>query len=304
LEECLEYLNIRPDGIYVDGTIGGAGHSAEIYKRLGNGGILVGLDQDEYALKVSSERLSQLDGQAARILVHTNFRNIMEACRQQGITGVNGILLDLGVSSYQLDEAERGFSYQKNAPLDMRMNKKNDLTAETIVNEYSEKELGDIIRDYGEEKWAKRIAAFIVSARDKGKIETTLQLVDIIKAAIPSAARRDGPHPAKRTFQAIRIAVNNELGILKQTIEDAVSVLVPGGRLCIITFHSLEDRIVKNEYQRMADPCTCPREFPVCVCGAEKMGVQITRKPIAPSAEETQDNPRARSAKLRVLEKV
>jgi 16S rRNA (cytosine1402-N4)-methyltransferase len=304
LDECLENLNIKPDGTYIDGTLGGAGHASQIYQRLGSGGTFLGFDQDSFALETSHKRLESLGGQARLILVNTNFKNIREVCGEREIDGVDGILMDLGVSSHQLDEAERGFSYQKEAPLDMRMDRSNPLSAEIIVNEYSEEEIKEIIREYGEEKWAARIASFIARERAKKRIETTLDLVDIIKAAIPSAARREGPHPAKRTFQAIRIAVNNELGILSQAIAGAVEVLKPGGRLCIITFHSLEDRIVKNEFQAKVNPCTCPPVFPVCVCKKARQAVPVSRKPIVPTDEEIETNPRARSAKLRVIEKL
>ena len=265
LEECIENLNIKPGGIYVDGTLGGAGHSTEIYRKLGKEGLLVGIDQDAFALETSRERLRAMGGQAGLVLAKGNFRDMKEICREHGIDRVDGILLDLGVSSHQLDEGERGFSYQKDAPLDMRMDRQSKLTAAVIVNEYDEDDIKKIIRDYGEENWASRIAGFIARARKEKRIETTGQLVEIIKAAIPSPARREGPHPAKRTFQALRIAVNDELGALKQAAGDAVTLLKDGGRLCIITFHSLEDRIVKNEFQSREKPCTCPREFQVCV---------------------------------------
>ena len=304
LEECIEYLNIRPDGIYIDGTLGGAGHSSEIYRKLGKEGILVGIDQDAFALEISQERLRSIGGQAGMIFAKGNFRDIGEICRKHGIDKADGILLDLGVSSHQLDEGERGFSYQKDAPLDMRMDRQSKLDAAAIVNEYDEYEIKKIIRDYGEENWASRIASFIVKARREKRIESTGRLVEIIKAAIPSSARREGPHPAKRTFQALRIAVNDELGALKQVTGDAVTVLKEGGRLCIVTFHSLEDRIVKNEFQSREKPCTCPREFPVCVCGNKPELRIITRKPIIPSDSELDENPRSRSAKLRVAEKV
>jgi 16S rRNA (cytosine1402-N4)-methyltransferase len=248
--------------------------------------------------------LTAIGGQARLVIENSNFEKIREVCSRNGIDGVDGILLDLGVSSYQLDEAERGFSYQKDASLDMRMDRSGRLNAAVIVNEYGEQEIREIIRDYGEEKWASRIAEFIVKARQDKKIETTGQLVDIIKAAIPSAARREGPHPAKRTFQALRIAVNDELGVLKQVIEEAVPLLRTGGRICIITFHSLEDRIVKVEFQKRENPCTCPPDFPVCVCGAQRQLRVITRKPVVPSEAEQGENPRARSSKLRVAEKV
>jgi 16S rRNA (cytosine1402-N4)-methyltransferase len=304
LGECIESLNIKPDGIYIDGTLGGAGHASEIYKRLGNNGTFIGLDQDSFALEVSKERLTEINGQARLIFVNTNFKNIEKVCKDEEISGVDGILLDLGVSSHQLDEAERGFSYQKNAPLDMRMDRSASLNAETIVNEFDEAEIKRIIREYGEENWAARIATFIVNARKEKRISTTEELVEIIKAAIPSSARREAPHPAKRTFQAIRIAVNNELGILKQTINDAVNLLNPGGRLCIITFHSLEDRIVKNEFLCKIKPCTCPSDFPVCVCGNKPVAEHVTRKPIIPTENEIAENPRSRSAKLRVIKKL
>jgi len=304
LEECIENLNIKQDGIYIDGTLGGAGHSSEIYKRLGKDGVLIGIDQDSYAIEASRERLSSIGGQARIILENTNFKNIKEVCRKHNIEYVDGILFDLGVSSYQLDEGERGFSYQKDAPLDMRMDRRQALDAGTVVNEYDEDAIKRIIRDYGEERWAARIASFIVKARKEKRIETTGELVDIIKAAIPSSARREGPHPAKRTFQAIRIEVNNELGILRQAIDDAISLLRPEGRLCIITFHSLEDRIVKEEFQRKVKPCTCPPSFPVCVCGKVPEAELVFRKPILPSTRELEDNPRARSAKLRVIKKI
>jgi 16S rRNA (cytosine1402-N4)-methyltransferase len=304
LEECIENLDIKSNGIYIDGTLGGAGHGAEIYKRLGEGGILIGVDQDAFALEISSERLTSLNGQAGLIFENTNFINLKEVCRKNNIQAVDGILLDLGVSSHQLDEASRGFSYQKDADLDMRMDKKNSLTAEIIVNEYSEEKIKNIIRDNGEENWAVRIAQFIVEARKENRIKTTARLVEIIKAAIPSAARREGPHPAKRTFQALRIEVNNELGILEETIDNAIEVLKPGGRLCIITFHSLEDRIIKDTFKKKVKPCTCPPQFPICICGKKQSAEFVTRKPIISSEIELNENPRARSAKLRVIRKV
>jgi len=304
LRECIEHLNIKPDGTYIDCTLGGAGHSAEIFKALNKNGTLIGIDQDLFAITTSHERLRQINSQARLILANKNFKFIKSICLENGIHEVDGILADLGVSSHQLDEAERGFSYQKNAPLDMRMDRTSPVNAEIIVNEYTEDQIKGIIRDYGEEKWASRIASFIVKARRERRITSTAELVDIIKAAIPSSARREGPHPAKRTFQALRIAVNNELGILSQTIDDAVSILKTGGRLCIITFHSLEDRIVKTEFKKKANPCTCPKQFPVCVCGNKPQLKIITGKPILPSPAELEENPRARSAKLRVAEKV
>ncbi|HEX3030168.1 MAG TPA: 16S rRNA (cytosine(1402)-N(4))-methyltransferase RsmH [Clostridia bacterium] len=304
LEECIENLKIKPDGVYVDGTLGGAGHSSEIFRQLGEKGTLIGLDQDSVAIEFSGKRLNQLDSKARLILCNTNFRNIKDACTTNGIEAVDGILMDLGVSSHQLDEAERGFSYMKDSPLDMRMDRKSAKTAEDIVNGYDEDSLKNIIRDYGEEKWASRIASFIVKARSEKRIVTTFELVDIIKAAIPSGARREGPHPAKRTFQAIRIELNDELGILPGTIAASVDLLKSGGRLCIITFHSLEDRIVKNEFLKKVNPCTCPPEFPVCVCGRQPEAKLTARKPIIPSGAEIESNPRARSAKLRVIEKI
>ncbi len=304
LNECIENLNIKPEGVYVDGTVGGAGHAGEIYKRLGPKGILIGFDQDSFAIETARDRLNGLNSQAGYVLINSNFKNIRQKCLEIGIETVDGVLLDIGVSSHQLDEAQRGFSYQHNAPLDMRMDRSLELNAGTIVNEYDEIKIKEIIRDYGEEKWASRIAEFIVRERKKSRINTTFELVDIIKAAIPSAARREGPHPAKRTFQALRIEVNKELDVLKQVIGEAVSILKPDGRLCIITFHSLEDRIVKNEYQKRAKPCTCPASFPVCVCGGIPDVELVTRKPIISGEKELNENPRARSAKLRVLKKV
>lgn len=304
LDECLEGLNIKPSGIYLDGTLGGAGHSSCIYSRLSSQGILIGLDQDAFALETSTRRLKELNCDGRLIFANTNFRNMKSVCEANNIDGLDGILLDLGVSSHQLDEAERGFSYQHDAPLDMRMDRRQELTAEIVVNEYTEKQLIDIISGYGEEKWAVRIAQFIIKARKTGRIKTTGELVQIIKAAVPSAARRDGPHPAKRTFQAIRIEVNNELGILEDTVVDGVSLLKSGGRFAIITFHSLEDRIIKNAFAKEVDPCTCPKNFPVCVCGKTPRAIHVTRKPIVSGKEELEGNPRARSAKLRIIEKI
>ena len=301
LNECLEGLNIKENGIYVDGTLGGAGHSSEILKRLSNEGRLIGIDQDTDALKAAKERLKDYSNVT---FVHSNFSNIENVLDNLNIDGVDGILMDLGVSSYQLDEGERGFSYMKDAPLDMRMNRENDFSAYNVVNEYSEEDLYRIIRDYGEEKFAKRIASFIVENRQEKNIETTLELVEIIKNAIPAKARREGPHPAKRTFQAIRIEVNSELSILNKTIEDGVEKLNKGGRMAIITFHSLEDRIVKNKFRDLAVSCRCPKEFPVCVCGEKAKVKIISRKAIEPTKEEVEVNPRSRSAKLRVIEKL
>ncbi len=302
LEECIENLNIREDGIYVDGTLGGAGHSSEIAKRLGENGLLIGIDQDENAIKAASEKLSPMMDRVR--LVRDNFSNLSYVLDNMNISSFDGLLLDLGVSSHQLDEAERGFSYMQDAPLDMRMDNRSSLTAKEIVNDYSEDDLEDIIKSYGEEKWAKRIAKFIVQFRKDERIETTHQLVDIIKRAIPKGARIDGPHPAKRTFQAIRIEVNGELDVIKKTIEAAVQKLNPGGRICIITFHSLEDRIVKNTFRDLNNPCTCPPEFPMCQCNKKPLVKVITRKPILPTDEELEVNPRSRSAKLRVIEKI
>ena len=301
LNECLEGLNIKENGIYVDGTLGGAGHSSEILKRLSNEGRLIGIDQDTDALKAAKERLKDYSNVT---FVHSNFSNIENVLNNLNIDGVDGILMDLGVSSYQLDEGERGFSYMKDAPLDMRMKRENDFSAYNVVNEYSEEDLYRIIRDYGEEKFAKRIASFIVENRQEKNIETTLELVEIIKNAIPAKARREGPHPAKRTFQAIRIEVNSELSILNKTIEDGVEKLNKGGRMAIITFHSLEDRIVKNKFRDLAVSCRCPKEFPVCVCGEKAKVKIISRKAIEPTKEEVEVNPRSRSAKLRVIEKL
>ena len=301
LEECLEGLNIRENGIYVDGTLGGAGHSSKILERLSENGLLIGIDQDRDALKAAKERLKNYENVK---FVHSNFSNIDSILEELEIEKVDGILMDLGVSSYQLDEAERGFSYMKDAPLDMRMNKDNSFSAYNVENEYTEDELYKIIRNDGEEKFAKRIANFIVTRRSEKAIETTLELVDIIKAAIPAKARREGPHPAKRTFQAIRIEVNSELSILNKTIEDGVKRLNKGGRMAIITFHSLEDRIVKLKFRELANPCTCPKEFPICVCGKEPLVKVISRKAIEPTKEEVEVNPRSRSAKLRVVERI
>jgi 16S rRNA (cytosine1402-N4)-methyltransferase len=303
LEESIESLDIKSDGIYVDGTLGGAGHAVEILKRLDKG-TLVGIDQDETAIRVSEERLRQAQGNASVILIKGNFRNLEQLLARQGIREVDGVLLDIGVSSHQLDEAERGFSYRHDAPLDMRMDRSRVLDAACIVNTYDEKAIRNIIREYGEEKWAGRIASFIVNARKERRIETTGQLVEIIKAAIPAHARRKGPHPAKRTFQALRIAVNDELGALKDAIDGAVKILKPEGRISVITFHSLEDRIVKNEFHSRENPCTCPPSFPVCVCGRKPELKVLTKKPILPSKEELEANRRSHSAKLRTAQKI
>ena len=301
LNECIDNLNIKENGIYVDGTLGGGGHSLEILKKLSKDGLLIGIDQDEDALKAAKNRLQNFDNVK---YVHSNFYNVESVLNNLEIEKIDGILMDLGVSSYQLDTCERGFSYMQDAALDMRMNRENPISAYNVVNEYEEEELFRIIKDYGEEKFAKRIARFIVENREKKPIETTLELVEIIKAAIPAKARREGPPPAKRTFQAIRIEVNSELSILNKTIEDAVNKLNKGGRVAIITFHSLEDRIVKIKFKELATSCTCPKEFPICVCGGKAKVKIISRKAIEPSKEEVLENPRSRSAKLRVIEKL
>lgn len=301
LKEIIENLNIKEDGIYVDGTLGGAGHSSEIAKRLTTG-KLIGIDQDENALKKSSEVLSPYKENV--ILVHNNYENIDIVLKDLSIPKVDGILLDIGVSSHQLDEESRGFSYNKDAPLDMRMDNTNSITAWDIVNNYSQDELEQIIFDYGEDRWAKRIAEFIVSERQIKPIDTTLELVSAIKKAIPKAVRMEGHHPAKKTFQAIRIEVNRELEVLKNSIEKMVELLNPGGRLLIITFHSLEDRIVKEHFRELYKNCICPPEIPQCVCEKRREINIITRKPIIPSKEELNDNPRSRSSKLRIAEKI
>lgn len=301
LNECIEALNIKEDGIYVDGTLGGGGHSSQILLRLSNKGRLIGIDQDADALKATKERLKDFENVT---YVHNNFYEIDNILRTLDIEKVDGILMDLGVSSYQLDNGERGFSYMQDAPLDMRMNRDNSLSAYEVVNGYTEKELYRIIKDYGEERFAKRIASLIVKNREKKPIEGTLELVEIIKQAIPAKARREGPHPAKRTFQAIRIEVNSELSILDKAIEDGVNRLSKGGRMAIITFHSLEDRIVKLKFKELTNPCTCPKEFPICTCGNTPIVKIISRKAIPPTEQEIAENPRSRSAKLRVLEKL
>jgi 16S rRNA (cytosine1402-N4)-methyltransferase len=304
LEECIEFLKIRHDGVYLDGTLGGGGHSSEIVKSLGPNGVLIGIDQDKNAIEAAKKRLLSIDSKANIFIKHTNFENIREVLEEQKIDSVDGVLLDLGVSSHQLDEGERGFSYQHDAPLDMRMNQNDDFDAHTLVNTWSKDDITRIIRDYGEEKWAARIAEFIVRSREVQKISTTGELVDIIKSAIPAAARREGPHPAKRTFQALRIAVNRELEVLENLLDTVTDLLSCGGRLAIISFHSLEDRIVKKSFQKQSQGCVCPRDFPKCVCGFKPKLRIITRKPITPSEKEIDENPRARSAKLRVAEKL
>ena len=301
LNECIDNLNIRPDGIYVDGTMGGGGHSLEIAKRLTTGRLIC-IDQDPNAHEAAGKRLAEYKDRIT--FVRDNFGNIKSILDSLGIEKIDGMLLDIGVSSHQLDEAERGFSYQQDAPLDMRMNPDRPFSAYDVVNGYDEDELDRVIFTYGEERWARRIAQFIVKEREAKPIETTGELVDIIKKAVPKGARKDGPHPAKRTFQAIRIEVNGELEVLQRAIDDVAARLTVGGRLCIITFHSLEDRIVKEAFRKQENPCICPPQFPVCVCGKKPLGRVITRKPILPSKEELEENPRSRSAKLRVLEGV
>ncbi|MCC0635635.1 MULTISPECIES: 16S rRNA (cytosine(1402)-N(4))-methyltransferase RsmH [unclassified Clostridioides] len=302
LNECIENLKIKPDGVYVDCTMGGAGHSKEIVKKLSDKGLFIGFDQDKNAINTARERLSEYESRVK--FVHSNFENIKEELEKIGVYKIDGVLADLGVSSHQLDEAERGFSYMQDAPLDMRMDVRCEFSAYDVVNTYAEDELAKIIKDYGEDNWAKRIAKFIVEERVNKPIETTGELVDIIKKAIPKKARIDGPHPAKRTFQAIRIEVNNELGVITKMINDASSIMNEDGRICIITFHSLEDRIVKNAFKYLASDCICPQHLPICQCDKESEVKIITRKPILPSAEEIEVNPRSRSAKLRVAEKI
>ena len=301
LEECIEALNIRPDGIYVDGTLGGAGHSSQIAKRLTTG-RLIGIDRDPVALKAAGERLEPYKDRVT--LVHSNFCEIASVLKDLNIDGVDGILLDLGVSSPQLDDGARGFSYMADAPLDMRMNNEDALTAHTVVNTWPQEELKRILYDYGEERYAPQIASAICRRREVAPIETTLELVDVIRSAMPAAALREKQHPAKRSFQAIRIAVNDELGSVEQVMRDAIPCLNPGGRLAIITFHSLEDRIVKTGMTAASKGCTCPPNFPVCVCGKKPQVKLISKKPIVSGEEELERNPRARSAKLRVCEKL
>lgn len=300
LWETIDNLNIKSDGIYVDGTLGGGGHSFHICEKLGKNGRLIGIDQDEDAIKAASKRLEDFSDKVT--IIRNNYCNMKAALKELGIEKVDGIVLDLGVSSYQLDTVERGFSYKYDTGLDMRMDTRQSLTARDIVNEYSEMELFRIIKDYGEDQFAKNIAKHIVMERAKAPIETTFQLNEIIKASIPAKFRQNG-HPSKKTFQAIRIECNRELEVLKDTMEDMVSLLKEGGRLCIITFHSLEDRIVKSAFKKFENPCECPPEFPVCVCGKKQLGKVISKKPILPSEEEMEVNSRSKSAKLRVFEK-
>ncbi|TQO58575.1 16S rRNA (cytosine(1402)-N(4))-methyltransferase RsmH [Paraclostridium bifermentans] len=302
LDESIDNLNIKPDGVYVDCTMGGAGHSKEIVKRLSKDGLFIGFDQDINAINTAKERLSEYSDRVK--FVHSNFQNLKNELEKIGVYKVDGVLADLGVSSHQLDEADRGFSYMQDAPLDMRMDIRCSFSAYDVVNTYSEAELSKIIKDYGEDNWAKRIAKFIVEGRKEKNIETTGELVEIIKKAIPKKARIDGPHPAKRTFQAIRIEVNNELGVITEMIDDAASIMNEGGRICIITFHSLEDRIVKNAFRDLATDCICPPHIPICQCDKEALVKVITRKPILPTDKEIEENPRSRSAKLRVAERI
>ncbi|MGN0368870.1 MAG: 16S rRNA (cytosine(1402)-N(4))-methyltransferase RsmH [Wujia sp.] len=301
LDETIDSLNIKPDGIYVDGTLGGGGHSLEICKRLSPKGRLIGIDQDKDAIAAATKRLSDYKDRVT--IVHSNYQEIDSVLKGLSVSGVDGIVLDLGVSSYQLDNVERGFTYREDTPLDMRMNQEDVMTARDIVNDYTEQELFHVIRDYGEDSFAKNIAKHIVKARQQAPIETTGQLCEIIKAAIPAKVRQGQGHPAKKTFQAIRIELNHELDVLENSLDTMISYLNPGGRLSIITFHSLEDRIVKTIFKRNMNPCTCPPEFPICVCGKKPTGKVITRKPIVPGEEELKDNKRAKSSKLRVFEK-
>lgn len=301
LSEVIEGLNIKPNGIYVDGTLGGAGHSKEIAKRLGSGGRLIGIDQDEAAILTASERLKEFEDKVT--IVRSNYRRMADILKSLDIEKVDGILLDLGVSSYQLDTAERGFSYMEDAPLDMRMDQRNERTAKDIVNSYSERELFRIFKEYGEEKFSAKIAKNIVLSREKKEITTTFELVDIIRASIPSKNRLIGGHPAKRVFQAIRIELNEELEVLSESIDGMIGSLKNGGRLGIITFHSLEDRIVKSVFKKYENPCTCPPNFPVCVCGKKSMGRALNKKPFVADCEELERNSRARSAKLRFFER-
>ena len=301
LEETVNGLNIKPDGIYVDGTLGGGGHAYEVCKQLSNKGRFIGIDQDEAAIEAASARLSDFGERVT--IVRSNYCDMKLQLQKLGIDKVDGIVLDLGVSSYQLDTAERGFSYRVDAPLDMRMDRRQKMAAKDIVNDYSEMDLFRIIRDYGEDKFAKNIAKHIVMEREKGPIETTGQLIDIIKRAIPMKFQKTTGHPAKRTFQAIRIELNRELEVLRDSLDDMIEMLNEGGRICIITFHSLEDRIVKGIFKKNENPCTCPSHFPVCVCGNVSKGTVITRKPILPGEEELEENSRSKSAKLRIFER-
>ncbi len=301
LNECIEGLNIKKEGIYVDGTLGGGGHSYEILRKLSPNGRLIGIDRDKDALNAASKKLNEFNNFTT---VHDNHANILEILKNLGIQGVDGILLDLGVSSYQLDEASRGFSYMNDAPLDMRMNREDKISAYEVVNNYSEEKLSRIFFDYGEERYSKSIAKKICKVREENKISTTLELVEVIKSAMPGSALNEKQHPAKRVFQAIRIEVNEELTKLKQAVEDSIKALNNGGRLAIITFHSLEDKIVKHTYEDMQGRCTCPKDFPVCVCNYISYGRIVNKKPIISNEEELKENPRARSAKLRIFERI
>ena len=302
LNETIEGLRIKPEGIYVDGTLGGGGHALEVVKRLEGKGRFFGIDQDEAAIEAATERLGDHMGKIT--LIRDNYENAVSRLKEQGICGVDGIVLDLGVSSYQLDTVERGFSYKYDTALDMRMDTRQALSAKEIVNGYSQKDLARIIRDYGEDKFANNIAKHIVAAREKEEIESTFQLNEIIKGAIPARMREKGGHPSKRAFQAIRIECNRELEVLKNSLEEMIAFLNSGGRICIITFHSLEDRIVKSAFKRQENPCTCPPEFPVCMCGKQSLGKVITRKPVTPTDQEREENSRSKSAKLRIFERV
>ena len=301
LQETVDGLNVKPDGIYVDGTLGGGGHSYEVCTRLGAKGSIIGIDQDEAAIEAASIRLKDFGEKVT--IVRSNYCDMKSRLHELGIDKVDGIMLDLGVSSYQLDTADRGFSYREDAPLDMRMDQRSEMTAKDIVNDYSEMDLYRVIRDYGEDKFAKNIARHIVRERAKRPIETTGELTEVIRHAIPMKFQKKTGHPAKRTFQAIRIELNRELDVLRDSLDDMIDMLNPGGRLCIITFHSLEDRIVKSAFKKNENPCTCPSDFPVCVCGKVSKGRVITRKPILPSEEEMEVNSRSKSAKLRIFER-
>ncbi len=302
LHETIDGLAVRENGIYVDGTLGGGGHASALCSKLSKDAVFVGIDRDKDALDAAGKRLDKYP--CTKHFMQSNYSEIKEVLKELEIESIDGAMLDLGVSSFQLDNTQRGFSYMHDAPLDMRMNQSDGFTAYDVVNRYSARELTDIIRKYGEEKWASRISDFIVKFRKEKPIETTGELVEVIKAAIPARARRDGPHPAKRTFQAIRIEVNDELAQLRRACEEFCDVLAPGGRLCIITFHSLEDRIVKECFNKRVNPCTCPPEFPICVCGKVADVKKITGKPVTPGEEELEENHRARSAKLRIIEKL
>ena len=302
LHETVDGLNVRPDGTYVDATLGGGGHAFEVCSRLGDKGRFIGIDQDADAIEAAGRRLAGFGEKVT--IIRSNYRDMKPQLHKIGIDRVDGIVLDLGVSSYQLDTAERGFSYRADAPLDMRMDQRQKMTARDIVNGYSEKELYRVIRDYGEDRFAKNIAKHIAAAREKSPIETTGQLNEVISHAIPMKIQKTSGHPSKRTFQAIRIELNHELDVLKDSLDDMIDMLSPGGRICIITFHSLEDRIVKSTFRRNENPCTCPDNFPVCVCGNVSKGKVVTRKPILPSQEEMEANSRSKSAKLRIFEHV